>query len=100
MDAMEELSERCGQSCWEWNDLNTRQEKKIKERQPWSWIWRTPLSGQSPSGMAWTTHFHFPKKILRVLWWYFVQCGGAAPDQTRGVEELLASTHCFTQRTE
>ena len=46
MDAMKELSERCGKSCWTWKDSNSRQEKKIKERQPWSWIWRKPSNGQ------------------------------------------------------
>ena len=33
MDAVEELSERCGKSCWIWKvKKKTRQEKKIKER--------------------------------------------------------------------
>ena len=66
-----------------------------------------------PVVLAWTTHFSFLRKILRVLCGYFehqrrVQirriCGGAAPDHhghlARVKVELLSSPYCAAGRTE
>ena len=65
MGVMEELNALCGRGCWRWNDPTTVQKKRSRRDSAGPGLGEGIRASQTPSGVAWATHFDFTKNVAK-----------------------------------